>query len=58
LKTPARSLAGIAVKLRLARAISLAHSGPDVEDDRDFDWRDRPALSALRDAERLSGGVA
>ena len=44
--TPARSFAGLAVKLRL-----FAH----YKGARGLGWDDRTALSALHDAERLAG---
>src|SRR5262249_7040683 len=53
LETPARSLSGIAVKLRVMRRLA----GNDSMADIDFDWEHQFGIAALRDAERLMDQV-
>ena len=49
--TPARSLAGIAVKLRL----HVHYGGYEDMQPEEIDWNDELVFAVLRDAERLSG---
>jgi hypothetical protein len=56
LDTPASTLVGVAVKLRVmyhvAKRVHVAGGGPIATDD-DWDWQYKFGVSALRDAERL-----